>query len=83
MGAEVILREQRLTDQREEVLRLAERQQAHIAGLTSTIRRLAGRYRRLKALVEEERRSRAVEARAADVLLGAALDILADRTERT
>ncbi len=77
------VREQHLRDQCVEVVQLAERQQAHIARLTCAIRGLSAQYQRLKAHLERERRSCAVEERAADVLLGAALDILADRTERT
>lgn len=76
-------RERRLERQLVAAVGLAERQQAEFDRLTKATRRLAGQYRALQARLLADRRARAVEEHAANVFLGAALDLLAEHTERT
>lgn len=82
MDATVIDRERQLERQLVAAVALAERQQAELDTLAKAIRRLAGQYRALRARLLADRRARAVEEHAANVFLGAALDLLAEHTER-
>lgn len=76
-------RELQLEGQVAAVLQLAERQQAQIEALTSAIRRHAQSYRALQSGIAAHFQARSVEERAADVLVGVALDLLNEQSERT
>jgi hypothetical protein len=76
-------RERRLERQLVAAVGLAERQQAELDRLTKATRRLAGQYGALQARLVADRRARGVEEHAANVFLGAALDLLAEQAERT
>lgn len=83
MDAAVTERERQLERQFVAVLGLAERQQAELDRLGKATRRIAEQYRVLQARLLADRRARAVEEHAANVLLEAALDVLTGHTERT
>jgi len=76
-------RELQLEGQVDAVLQLVERQQAQIEALTSAIRRHAQSYRTLQSGIAAHFQARGVEERAADVLVGVALDLLNEQSERT
>lgn len=76
-------RERQLERQLVAAVGLAERQQAELDRLTKATRHLAGQYRALQTRLLADRRALAVEEHAANVFLGAALDLLAEHTERT